>query len=349
VYISFGTSLETNGIALSAAGDSLYAIATVLNGIWKIPITSVLPVSLSQCTFLNAASNPSTSYQSGQLFDGPLVTSLWYSPGAVAIDGNDNLYVMDQWASPKILSGSRYSQSFNYAIRRVSISTSYVTTIAGKYCFVSGIANTDSKPSAACYSDGNGTTAGICKTKSETISSYIAVGKYGDKLFFTDYGNNVVRQVMCGPLQSIVMSYGQCFYNPPTLAPSQAPSVGPTLSPSSGPTTLPSMLTSIVPTVPVRSEFPSSISPNKQDIQYVSSAFAPNALYQMWMNVSFVSGRLGYFAETAGFHSGGVYNGVLGIALDKTEKYGFLTSADGKKVRKLDLKTTQVGLDITRK
>ena len=67
------------------------------------------------------------------------------------------------------------------------------------------------------------------------------------------------------------------------------------------------------------------------------------------MNVSFVSGRLGYFTETAGFHSGGIYNGVLGIAFDKTETYGFLTSAGGKSVRKLDLKTTQVGLDVTRK
>ena len=65
------------------------------------------------------------------------------------------------------------------------------------------------------------------------------------------------------------------------------------------------------------------------------------------INVSFVSGRLGYFAETAGYHSGGVYNGVLGITMDKTETYGFLTSVDGKKVRKLDLKTTQVGLDVT--
>ena len=83
--------------------------------------------------------------------------------------------------------------------------------------------------------------------------------------------------------------------------------------------------------------------------QYITYPFAPDALYQPWMNVSFVSGRLGYFAETAGISSSGVYNGVLGITFDKTETYGFLTSADGKKVRKLDLKTTEVGLDVTRK
>ena len=83
--------------------------------------------------------------------------------------------------------------------------------------------------------------------------------------------------------------------------------------------------------------------------QYIAYPFAPNALYQPWMNVSFVSGRFSYYAEAAGFHSSGIYNGVLGITFDKTETYGFLTSADGKTVRKLDLQTTQVGLDVTRK
>ena len=43
----------------------------------------------------------------------------------------------------------------------------------------------------------------------------------------------------------------------------------------------------------------------------------------------------------------GSYNGVLGITLDKTEQWGFLTSAEGKKIRTLNLQTTQVGGDIT--
>jgi hypothetical protein len=101
------------------------------------------------------------------------------------------------------------------------------------------------------------------------------------------------------------------------------------------------------PTVKPTSQSPSSSSTIAT--QYIAYPFAPNALYQPWMNVSFVSGRLGFFAETAGFHSAGVYNGVLGITFDKTETFGFLTSADGKKLRKLDLQTTQVGLDVTRK
>jgi len=90
---------------LNTARDYLYAIATYLNGIWKIPIQSTLPVSTSNCTFLNSpASPPSSSLATaGQLYDGALATSLWYryQPGAVAIDNQDNLYVIDQWASTK--------------------------------------------------------------------------------------------------------------------------------------------------------------------------------------------------------------------------------------------------------
>jgi hypothetical protein len=83
--------------------------------------------------------------------------------------------------------------------------------------------------------------------------------------------------------------------------------------------------------------------------RYVYYPFAPNALYQSGMNVSFVSGRVNYFQEEAGFGSQGSYNGVLGIAFDETEKWGFLTSADGKKVRKLNLRTTYLPPDITSK
>jgi hypothetical protein len=233
-----------------------------------------------------------------------------------------------------------------------------VTTIAGKYCYVTGISNTDPKPSASCYADGNGTVAGICRTKGDIISSHIAVSKTGDKLFFTDYGNNVVRKIQC-TYQAMNMIYGECFH--PTLSPTLAPSefltiapsetaVAPMIAPTGVPTASPTSTSpsTLVPTkLPTQS--PSSSSQSSQSPQYIAYPFAPNALYQPWMNVSFVSGRLGFFAETAGFHSSGVYNGVLGITFDKTETYGFLTSADGKKVRKLDLQTTQVGLDVTSK
>jgi hypothetical protein len=80
---------------------------------------------------------------------------------------------------------------------------------------------------------------------------------------------------------------------------------------------------------------------------YIYYPFAPNALYQSAMNVSFVSGRSRYFQEEAGFGSQGSYNGVLGITFDETEKWGFLTSADGKKVRKLNQRTTYLPPDIT--
>ena len=80
---------------------------------------------------------------------------------------------------------------------------------------------------------------------------------------------------------------------------------------------------------------------------YVYSPLAPNALYQEGMNVSFVSGQLKSFAEQAGFGSNGIYNGAFGLIFEKSEKYAFVGSADGKKIRKLNFRTTQVVLDIT--
>jgi hypothetical protein len=82
---------------------------------------------------------------------------------------------------------------------------------------------------------------------------------------------------------------------------------------------------------------------------YIYYPLAPNALYQEAMNVSFVSGRVLFFNEVAGYGADGSYNGALGIVFDRTEKYAFVTSADGKKLRKLNIRTTQVGEDISSK
>ena len=77
--------------------------------------------------------------------------------------------------------------------------------------------------------------------------------------------------------------------------------------------------------------------------------FVPNALYQTGMNVSFVSGMFSFFQDNAGFGTSGSYNGVIGITFDRTEKFGFLTTADGKVLRKLNLRTTYVSSDVTSK
>jgi hypothetical protein len=67
------------------------------------------------------------------------------------------------------------------------------------------------------------------------------------------------------------------------------------------------------------------------------------------MNVSLVLGQQQYFQDISGFGARSSFNGVLGITLDKTETYGFLSSADGKKIRKFSLATNQVGDGISRK
>jgi hypothetical protein len=66
------------------------------------------------------------------------------------------------------------------------------------------------------------------------------------------------------------------------------------------------------------------------------------------MNVSLASGRLSYFADVPGTGPSASYNGILGVAFDKSEKYAFLTSADGKQVRLLTVATNYVGYSITR-
>jgi len=81
----------------------------------------------------------------------------------------------------------------------------------------------------------------------------------------------------------------------------------------------------------------------------VVSPWAPKALYQELMKVSTVAGRLSYFAESPGIGSYGVFNGVLGIALDHSEKYAFAFSADGKSFRRIVLSTNFVESNIARK
>jgi hypothetical protein len=196
---------ETNGIALDAANIYLYAAATALNGLWKIPLpsssSSSPTISSSLFQFLT---NPSSS--KGQLVDGPLSSSLWYRPAALTIDSADNLYVMDQW-----MAGSKPLMYFNYAIRRASLSAGVVTTVAGKFCVNSHATVAYPDPSTICYSDGNSTQAGISKVQSYSVSAYLAVGSQGDKFYFTDYGNNVVRKISCLENSfSYNMTFGQC-------------------------------------------------------------------------------------------------------------------------------------------
>ena len=234
-----------------------------------------------------------------------------------------------------------------------------MTTLAGKFCTVQTTDSTNVRMSEACLSDGNGTQAGISTVRTETVTSHLQAGKLGDKLYFTDYGNNIVRKIECGPFDVMAMLYGECFL--PTNAPTQAP-VYPTYAPTSKPSPKPSYSPTVAPSfkptfAPSVSSKP-SISPTASTSSptytthrsgYIYYPFAPNALYQSGINVSFVSGRSRYFQEEAGFGSQGSYNGVLGITFDETEKWGFLTSADGKEVRKLNLRTTYLPPDITSK
>jgi len=67
------------------------------------------------------------------------------------------------------------------------------------------------------------------------------------------------------------------------------------------------------------------------------------------INVSFFAGKPNYFIDVPGTGHLASFNGVLGITLDKTESFAFLSSADGKKIRKMILATATVGSEITGK
>ena len=63
--------------------------------------------------------------------------------------------------------------------------------------------------------------------------------------------------------------------------------------------------------------------------------------------MSFVCGRVQYFADLPGTGSAASFNGAFGIAFDRTESYAFISSSEGKKIRKLSLASRSVGTDIS--
>ena len=82
---------------------------------------------------------------------------------------------------------------------------------------------------------------------------------------------------------------------------------------------------------------------------YVYYPFAPNALYQKYMQVSLAAGQYRFYNDLAGIGSYSSFNGVYGIGFDNTETYALITSVESKKFRKLRLSDEFAGPDITRK
>lgn len=97
-YAAFTTGTipqrEHNGIAINAAGNTLFVVSTGLHGVWKIPILAA-----------NAYPSPSTGWlfigdaakTKAQIVDGISSSARFAAPGACTIDDHDNLYVMDYY------------------------------------------------------------------------------------------------------------------------------------------------------------------------------------------------------------------------------------------------------------
>lgn len=178
----------TNGIVLDTEGQNIYAVATYLNGIWKIPVLSnaAYPSPSAGWTLLNGNGATGTAkLATGQLVDGTLATSQWFSPGAISIDSQDNLYIIDNYQTSS-LSGSTMTLQTQIGIRRVSTQSSFVTTIAGKFCRVQySTSVTNNDPADVCtqssgvtgyYVNGNGTQTGFSKDPRRSVGGYLVAG-----------------------------------------------------------------------------------------------------------------------------------------------------------------------------
>jgi hypothetical protein len=80
---------------------------------------------------------------------------------------------------------------------------------------------------------------------------------------------------------------------------------------------------------------------------FVNSSYTQNARFEPRINVTTYSGQVGLFEDVAGIRFDAHYNGAFGIAFDKSEQYAFISSNNGKRIRKLSLFTSQAGLDVT--
>lgn len=80
---------------------------------------------------------------------------------------------------------------------------------------------------------------------------------------------------------------------------------------------------------------------------YVTSADSPKALYEEGFQVGPFAGRQNFYQDLSAIGTSAGFNGVSPVAFERTEKFAIVASSDGKKIRKIDLRTKFVGVDIT--
>ena len=148
--------------------------------------------------------------------------ALLSSPSGIALDGAGNVYIAD---------------TGNQRVRKVTVSTGIITTIAGTQ-----------------YGGYNGDN--IVATTAQLANPYgVAVDRSGN-VYITDYDNNRIRIVTSkvptaspstAPSTTPIASPSSAPSVSPTSCPSTAPSVSPTASPSSAPSTTPTASPSTAP------------------------------------------------------------------------------------------------------
>ena len=90
---SFSGGKEVNGIALKTDYSALFAAATDLHGIWKIPIQGVYPALTYPIPSANFEWLGHPAKTSGQLVDGAIASAKFYGPTALSIDDRERQFV----------------------------------------------------------------------------------------------------------------------------------------------------------------------------------------------------------------------------------------------------------------
>ncbi|KAA9357654.1 hypothetical protein [Larkinella humicola] len=150
-------------------GVTLYAIESgdaqgVASGIFRISADG-------KATRLNGGSGLN-GYE-----DGPLATAKFYSPRGIAMDITGNLYIAD---------------ALNYCVRKVNLSTSTVTTLAGKAPVNTALCN---------YGDGQGKQAEFCTFEDLTLDE-------AGNVYVPDWGNRRVRKITPDGTVSTYINFG---------------------------------------------------------------------------------------------------------------------------------------------
>ena len=173
-------------LALDSAGANLYIADSVNCRIRKLVLATD-----AISTVAGTGSSPTCGYTGDK---GKAIAAEIFYPNGVAIDSSGNLYIAD---------------TYNYVVRKVTVSTGDITTIAGTdptsanggYTICSY-----SPPTDVCGNGAAATSAALGSTY------YLAVNSAGTTVTISDYDNLLIRQFTVGGKINTVVGNGSASF-----------------------------------------------------------------------------------------------------------------------------------------